>query len=533
MNRLDEIELLLKTGNLGIYSYCEIEQVVLFSGKNSINYFTNVNFSSNYNKEEPFIFLTKKPIKVNKEYSLAISKYVISVDKFRNIFYKAEKDRIWEFEKKEVIIDDAFLTNKKFVPQSDPTGGQYNLFVPIEYGLYGSNFSGNYYLIELFSNKTKLKSILNEKNINKIQLIMKEHGLNYRLDKISDRVGNVVCKFNVEVLTAIPKKLGIRGIEFDFSSNNKSENKYCLNILQEHDGMIYKNEVINDFNSLSVKVESNQCKTTISVISRETGLTLFCGRFDYSVYSNYNAQISPPTVISQTSNKRILHLDTGDEIIDVPNIKMVGDLHYFIEMDMATKRKLYLDDKWFHKKGYIHTYTGNEHSKALKDIIGIINNNLLWDLEEIWIIDPYLTANDLVNTVLRCKKWEINIKAVTSYATIHSNGHTKEEMQAKNYDAFKQCQANILADVLGNNTDIKLEFRAVRGESGVVFHDRYIMLKYKINKNRVWALGASVNSIGKSHSTIQIIEAPEILLSIFNDMWNQIDKQECLIYKNY
>lgn len=533
MNGLEELKLLLEKGNLGEYSYCKIEQVVIFSKENTFNYFTGVDFSSNYHKEEPFVFLTKKPIKITNEYKVGISKYVISVEKFKNIFYEAEKSGIWRAEDKNVIIDDAFLTRKKFVPESDPTGGQYNMFVQIEYGLYGSNFLGNYYLLELFSKKTKLNSILDKKIINKIQSIMKECGLNYRLDKITDRIGNVVCKFNVEILRAIPKKLGNRGIEFDFLLSEKKENKYCLHIFQEHDGMIYRNEFIDDFNCSNMKVDFNQCKTTISVINRDIGLTLFCGIFDYCVYSNYHSQISPPNRIVQSSNKRILHLDAGDEIIDTLNIKIVGDLYYFIEMDMATKRKLYLNDEWFRKKGYLHTYTKNEHGKAINDIVGIINNNLLWDLKEIWIIDPYLTANDLIDTVLKCKKWGINIKALTAYNTIHSNSKTKEEMQANEYQKFKESQSNILNKVLGDNSDIKLEFRTIMGENGIKFHDRYIMLKYDINKNRVWSLGASINSIGKSHSIIQIIEAPEILLSIFNDMWSKIDKKECLIYKNY
>lgn len=69
-------------------------------------------------------------------------------------------------------------------------------------------------------------------------------------------------------------------------------------------------------------------------------------------------------------------------------------------------------------------------------------------------------------------------------------------MAASNFEAFRKTQHDKLQTVLGTETDIKLEYRTVRNGHGVPFHDRYIMLKYNLNADRVWSLGASINSIG-------------------------------------
>ncbi len=529
----NELNLLLQEGNLGYYSHCEIEQVVLFSKTSAINYYTNVDFSSTHNAVKEFSFLTDTPLSISKEYKIAISRYRITIEEFKRLYIKSALDGIWSFNGKNVVIDDAFTTDKKFIPESDPTGGQYNIFVPLEFGLYGTNFMGNYYIQELFSKKTHLNTILQGEMIDKIQSIMKKCGLNYRLDKLQDRIGNVVCKFNIETLKAIPISLGKRGIEFSFSLNNKSmAHKYCLHLFQEHDGIIYKNEIFDYFDCSTVSVDPNQCNTTISVIDVSTGLTLFCGRFNYTIYSNYYSQITPPTIVVQLPSQRTLHFDDHDEVVQLPNVHMMGTVYAFCEMEMSSQRKLKLDDEWFCKQGYLKAYTLNEHESAIKNLVSIINSNLIWDLEELWIIDPYLSADDLISTALRCEKKGIVVKALSAYSTIHSNKDTKASMEARDFQVFKKIQHDKLHTVLGNETDIKLEYRTVRNGYGVPFHDRYVMLKYALNKDRVWSLGASINSIGKCHSIIQIVEAPDALLSLFDKLWIQTESDECLLFSN-
>lgn len=522
--------------NLGEYRFCEVTQIVLFSERKAINYFTNVECSSKFKEPVPFHFVTTKPITICRDESsalrLAISRYTISIQELLKLIGDAGATGLWKFNGEDVVVDDSFPSDIKYVPESDPTGGQYNVFVPLEYGIYGSNFIGNYYIFELFSRKTLLDKILSSASIQKIQQEMKKCGLYYRLDKMHDRIGNVIIKMPIEVLSAKPIKLGLYGIELMFSLKKAFEhNRYCLTIIQTHDGLIYTNGVEKDFDCQAVRVNPNQYKTTISVVDTYTQLTLYYGCFDYSIYSNYFSQITPPTIIAQIPDQRIIHIDGKDVSIELPNVKMGGSIYVFEEAEMASKRKLSLDDDWFNKQGYLKSYSYDEHETALHDIVEILSNNLPWDLQEIWVIDPYLRTADLAKTAFQCRVKGITIKALCDYSAIHGNSYTNDTEGDNRFDEFKKNESTDMGLALGDDTDILIDYRTVR--NGHSFHDRYIMMKYEINKERVWSLGASINSIGSKHSIMQIVNAPQAVISQFNELWAATDNEECHIYSNF
>ena len=56
------------------------------------------------------------------------------------------------------------------------------------------------------------------------------------------------------------------------------------------------------------------------------------------------------------------------------------------------------------------------------------------------------------------------------------------------------------------------------------------MIKYQLNKTRVWSLGTSVNSVGKSHHIIPSVESPMLIDDFFDDVWSQNDADKCKIY---
>lgn len=517
--------------HLGNYSFCKVTQIIIFSKEQSINYFTNIDFSERH-KKIPFEFLSPKPISITEKYKLAICQYSLTISDFLDLYIEAHKTGEWKYNNQVVIIDGFFYSDKKFVPENDPSGAQYDTFVPIEEALYGSNFSGNYYIHELFSDKRTISTILSEKEILKIQSEIKKCRLGFNLARLTDRIGNIICKFNVESLIGRPKALNTRGIKFEFSiSPQIKKHKLCSHIYQEHDKTIYKNIINTQYDGSPIAVPVNQAKTCISITDSTTGLTLFYGVFDYTTYSNYYLQLSPPFFSAQTPSTRILHHESGDEIITLTRLEPLGPICSFTDLQLASDRaQTYYDNRFF-DRGYMKVYRNQEHTTALQNIVEIINSNLIWDLQEVWIIDPYLSATDIVNTALKCSKENIVIKALCAYSSIHGDKETKDLLSATDFELYKRTQSNKLSNVLGPITDIKVEYRSVIAPHGTLFHDRYIMLKYGTNRSRVWSLGASINSIGTNHSIIQIVEAPNKLLALFEDLWNQTNCTECLIYK--
>lgn len=59
------------------------------------------------------------------------------------------------------------------------------------------------------------------------------------------------------------------------------------------------------------------------------------------------------------------------------------------------------------------------------------------------------------------------------------------------------------------------------------------LLYRRINKSGAWALGISINSLGKSHHIIQIVQSPMVVIKTIDVIWNQSNNEECLICINH
>lgn len=529
------LSLLLHKGNLGNYKFAKVDQIVLLTKGKVINYFTNVTVSSRIMSEEQFRFLTSSPKTISDGLKIAISSYAITVSKLKRLLSGAATDGKWNYDQTIVQLDSIFVTPRKFIPENDPTGSKYNNYVPIELYLYGSNCNGNYYMIELFSKKEEIKTLLGAEEIQKIQKYIKECHLNYNLSRLQDRIGNVVCKVEVENFSHKPSALGYdRGIGLELKySKTIEKHGITLSVVQEHDRAIYSHEIISDFKGDSLFIEPNQCKTQVSFTDNQTGLILFEGVYDYQEYSDYYSQIGIPYIVSTFVEPRILHFSDHDEIVNLSGIRKVGNRFEYIEMALAAERKKTQEDAWVEDYGYFKSYSEKQHSEAIKDIIEIINaRDLLWDLEEICVIDPYLTGKDIASTVFFCKKPNIKIRALCSYRTLKDNKETKNEIDSSSTIAFIEQEKSFLESILGKSTDIRLIYRTISNGHGLQFHDRYIILNFNINRSRVWMLGSSINSIGDAHSVIQIVEAPNKIIELFEKQWELTSEQECQIFDN-
>ncbi len=125
---------------------------------------------------------------------------------------------------------------------------------------------------------------------------------------------------------------------------------------------------------------------------------------------------------------------------------------------------------------------------------------------------------------------------LTDIHTISHNKDAKAEiltdaMQDAAFDKKRNSLQKELEDGLGQETDLRLSFRTVHGNNGSRFHDRYLILKYQLNKTRVWSLGTSVNSVGKRHHIVQIVESPILIDNFFDEEWSKTDTDKCKIYE--
>lgn len=542
-----EIKTLFKDGIVGYYYYCEVTQIILNDKKTDEywNYFTHIDFSSSFVEETDRCWLTEKPKSINDRFRVMIARQVLPSKSVIHIVDNAVESQKWEYEGDCAKLDDVFVINPRYVPETDPTGSMTseNTLVPLELSLYGSNFIGNYYVVELFSSKRFLESILTKKDKLKIQDIIRACNLQYDLDSLTDRIGNIICKLQSEIVINKSLKLGPEnGITERFSLEKKVDRPInCfLNILEINDQTIIENRIIpfelNDENPYyEYTIEPNRYHNRITVIDQYTGVIYYSSDRDYSLGSDYYSIVKPPQYVSTTSEYRLLKIEGQAKRIKTHNLYGIGIVEIEKEIYETVRRQNVWKNNGKANNHYFQSFNKGQVSEAVSAVRDIVNDKtLLWDLKEVWLIDPYLSAKDILNTVVYCEKYGIKIKCLTCLSTMNDNVVTKMNID-EDMDKFQESKKLLgseLSAAIPEQSDLQLEFRTVRGHFGEPFHDRYIILKYDINKCRAWSLGISVNALGTSHHIIQIVESPEAVAEVFERIWQDTDNAECLIYTN-
>lgn len=546
-----EIKTLLEQVAVRYYIHCEVTQIILYDKdlKKYWNYFTNIIFLNNVPNEAPLTWITNKPRKINKRFKVMILKRILPVEKVINILDKAVESQKWEYGNDCACLDEVFLINPCYIPKIDPTGSKdidYKV-VSIEKSLYGTTFRGNYYIIELFSSKRFFDSVLCEIDRKRIQNIIDSCQLQLKLDKLRDRIGNIVCKLPLDIL--VHKTIQIipdGGIKAKITrSHNIHRDFNCyLNILQinENDNTIIENTitpfVLSDIDPEFIyEIEPNRYHNRITISDQNSGIIYYSVERDNGFGNDYYNQIMPPYFISTTSKCRKLTIDGIEKNVSTVNFNGYGNIDVEKDIYEIHQRDSITKDILREEKYYFNLFSKGDESKAISTVINILNDNsLFWDLDEIWVMDPYLSAKDILKTVVLCEKYGVKIKCLTSISTINKNPETRIDDEADEEETrFQVCKNkffNQLNIALPEDTDINLEFRTIRGTHGEPFHDRYLILNYRTNRCRAWSLGISLNALGSSHHIIQIVENPVAVASMFKSIWDKTDCDECLIYKN-
>lgn len=539
---------LIDCGVLNSCNYAEVVQVILLRKKDNVclNYFTHVLFSSGFSEEESSVFLTDRPISINSEYKVLITKEKIARDSVLDILQNAAESQTWEWKEDKALLDDVFPMDLQFIPETDPTGSKTSdsTLVPIELALYGSNFSGGYYLCELFSAKTVLAKSLSTDDNRKIQDEINKAKIGFNLESLFDRIGNIVCKIPMDIIRHKPVKLSPeRGIAGRFILENScTEPLECvLQIILESDHTIIETRVEEMVFSekgeiREYSIDPNRYSNRIILSDKKSGIIYYSAVRDYLFGSNYYAMITPPQFGIQSSLKRIIVIDGQDKEIELTNIAGIGEVSIEKEIFEIEKRQHKWMTEYEYKHHFFRSFVVGQENEAIQTVIDICNDrDLFWDLEEVWLVDPYLSADDILKTVVYCGKYGISIKCLTHIAAINGNRETRTETTTEGESLFETTVSRyngILKNALGKQKDLKLEYRTVAGMTGISFHDRYLILKCGLNKSRAWSLGISVNSLGKSHHIIQIVQSPMDVIDTIDTIWNQSLREECLIFKN-
>jgi hypothetical protein len=542
--RQQEYYTLKENGNIGFYDYCDAITIYLHCkrDKKNYNFFTLVTFREGNLMQDGIEKITPKLITISGEISLGIIKYSFVLSEADNRFENLKSNNNWKINTDELILDPLILLTKKIVPISGNFLG-FDAPFPINniFNNYQEDFLNNAYFIEFFAIKdnSSITELLTLEELKKVYHAVYNSKLGFNFNYLNDRVGNIIFKFGCSIFSGTPNQLGKDNgteIEFKHRNGNNQSRKYILQKIQEFDELITNYDLVENFDGGIVRIEPNDKLNKIIIIDIETKLIVFAYVVDYRYKNDYRDSIKPASFFTSADiNFRTVLLGEKESKIPLSTIDPLGSDKYWVDTMAALVREYSKSKEELFSNKSICMYHKDQKNDAINDIRWIINNKRLkWDTDEICLWDPYLTAEDILNTVYYCDSSQIKIRAITSKKSKEaSKGSEEEQPSTSGTESIADWMTKQKEKLKtgSNNYGINLEFKCRHSEYGWAFHDRFLIIKHKVNYPRVWSLGTSINTIGKNHHIIQIVESPIIIVEAFDELWDSLPAAECTICK--
>lgn len=522
-----DFETLVAEGTLGFYRSCEVTTIFIFdkNSKKTFNYYTLVNFEEidfvNTNKK----ILNERPLNLNENLIMGIIQYNLSLKDVKAVYYSLLKANEFVFEGQKLHFNKFNKLNKQFIKANGTKS------IPLN-SVLKNNYNNGSYIIEFFDTTKSFPSTqLTNELLPKINEFIKRY-LPIDLEYISDRIGNIIFQFSSKILEVVitsNDEWDEMKLKVVFDERMHTD-KYKVLITGIHDSSIMgfglKDGV--DDNIFEIKTGSTSYLNDVSIVDSQNNIIVYASTFSFMKEMNFTMDVS-----TQHSQQRTINLKSENHeiaIVSQNNSKVKRDLKY---EDWISKR-IYKNEKdaLTSRLEFVqYGITGNERNKALGDVRKLIN---LYGRDGVYLWDPYLTSEDILETLYHCIYIGVEMKAITSFDKKRRKIYSKEIVSEKGtltIEEWKVYQQNNFMDS-SNNLGINLEFRCQHTEFGWKFHDRFLMFPIKDSDPKVWSLGISVNCLGKEHHILQHVSNPQNILDAFNELWYELNNDKCLIWRS-
>lgn len=489
-----DFDLLTKEANIAFYKTAKITSVFITVSDDLINVFSRVTLDENENVHDTK-YLTKNLEKINDDISLGIIKKKVSLKDAKSAFELLIDSNKWVIDGKNIVIDDLQAVNKVLVPS----------LMDVKVNTALETMENDSYTIEFFSEDVNVlnKYLKDTEYLRMCEIIKDEIDIDFEF--LRDRIGNIIFQFPITLLKA---KAQFNSDQVEIETNWHSS----LIDIPEVEVFVYitcDNNVVGSatYSGIIDKKETLECGNSdgspvISIKNKENDLFLFfANKFKMNISANMKHNLKEVRTllgkdpIKLCTCEPFLRIGTSSE----PYIKRINERKYDELTDLLIKEKKFVE---YGVNGI------DEHEKALSDIKLIIENNCEYGA---YLWDPYAYAQDILDTLYYCPCYNNELRVITSI----------------DWDEY---QINLI-NLGSNHKGINLEVRC-QNSSGWPFHDRFLIFPGSdYDKPRVWSLGSSINSIGKSHSILIEVKNAQNILNSFNELWKKLDDN--VIWKHH
>lgn len=170
-----------------------------------------------------------------------------------------------------------------------------------------------------------------------------------------------------------------------------------------------------------------------------------------------------------------------------------------------------------------------ERTRALGDLRWLIEKHGS-DGVDLW--DPYLCAEDILQTLFWSDRHDAPLRALTD-GRDPPRQHCTPQLASPPRPSFSDRQKSTLSQNCGNCEGLTLEYRTRHGPKGWAFHDRFLIFPNADAGPKVWAIGASINSVGNAHHILQRVSNPALIAGAFQDLWEALDEPQHVVWKSW
>ncbi len=516
-----DYEILTKEGNIAFYKSCEVTEIFLFrkTDKAIFNFFTIAVF-----EEKPFLsinetYLSRNPLKVNADYSIGIKRYWLSMKDAKDHYHILKTQNKWS----SADISMSLLPPLRFLPKQ---------YIPSFEGnrinnILKNNFHCGSYILEFFDeSKNNVDLLLRVEAINKLNELSEniKQFVPIDLSVVRDRIGNFIFQFPVTILETKSKALkNWDGVELNFAWHTSIQiPPDCLLQVESTIDKNYSGSVIVDYDKTQkqrVEIGNLDQINRWKIWRKEPSLILSSFQGTYIRKFNFQMGIISPEPRLFEYKGTMFEVPITNQDFGNRNLEK-SDYINFISNNLYDAEKKHLE-KSLSFKQYKKGLNG-----GLQDLKKLIK---LKDENGVYIWDPFLSSNDILQTLYYSEKGGVPLKAISS---INENVKNIYNLKGRTHKDIIDEYRSILSNPKNNNYQLNLEFRIQYSNFGWAFHDRFLIFPgNRSRRSQVYSLGTSVNSYGCSHHILQEVSHPQPVVDAFNELWDQLSYPECIVWK--
>lgn len=517
MTYSDQLLLFTTPGILGFYQSCEVTICSLLDHQNNAhNLYTLITFESKKTPEKSFPhFLTHKNECFGNRLRLIVVQYHISIESAVKFYCEIQSSPT------QVNTILGFL-NISYLSPLPPTFIPANSTQTIPMNrILKNNFCGGSMVMELFGQKNNIHALLKEDALQRATLRIRNL-LPIDLFTVSDRIGNIV--FQLPEQLAFCKLSGFKeqtNCTIIFDPRVKTTAKYFLSTMTDYDRTLIGFQFVPG---------TNQHEQTITL--NETGgpyvITLMDSEHHIPILQQTTSMIrsigNTLTLNGNLDSVRTISFDNHIEKVTINSAQRITVGRPEYPWKTAVQQRHYqkrMGELTINKEFIRYGKNRTDRNQGLIDLRTLLNAPVdtrvcLWD--------PYLSANDLLETWYFTDTYGLELRAITS-----SKIQTRTKMSL---DDWRDKQREILS-ANSNQYGINLQWRIQHDIFGFSFHDRFLILLPPDKETpKAWSLGTSVNSFGKTHHILQLVSNPGYIADAFEELWTALDNPSCQIWNS-